>query len=174
MYSFGLVCLALCALAPMLAEGASYAETTGHLNLTAIAAHDGRSSLECWQLTDSLISAPGPGGIAKTLMTELGPAGNVSWTVAPARTDLGLHNAASVLCVLRLSFLTGSALPYLLLASQRRCRDSWTFLICQILRLHLWSCAHTYPKLNSRGLGFRRQERRDPCNGCGQRQQARS
>lgn len=62
------------------------------LNVTAIGAQDGHSTLECWQL-DSPFDVSDQPGTAGSAATSLGSAANISYSVLPASFDGGLHNA---------------------------------------------------------------------------------
>lgn len=65
--------------------------TTPSLNVTAIGAANGASTIECWQFGPfASSSVPGVGG-ALTLF--LGSTSNATFTVVPGRFDGGLHNA---------------------------------------------------------------------------------
>jgi len=65
--------------------------TTPSLNLTAIAASDGSSVLECWQFPGFAASAQA--GTSGALNLFLGDTANVSYTILPARFNGGLHTA---------------------------------------------------------------------------------
>ncbi|KAL8317561.1 hypothetical protein RB597_001111 [Gaeumannomyces tritici] len=65
--------------------------TTPSLNVTAIGAADGASTIECWQF-GPFVSSSVP-GVAGALGLFLGSASNATFTVIPARFDGGLHNA---------------------------------------------------------------------------------
>ena len=68
--------------------------TTPYLNLTAIAAANGESTLECWQLGPfASSSVPGTAG---ALNLFLGDMSNATYTVIPPRFDGGLHTAPAV------------------------------------------------------------------------------
>lgn len=62
------------------------------LRLTAIAAANGKSILQCWQLDTPLgiSSQPGTSGVA---VQQLGDISNASYTVIPPSYDGGLHTA---------------------------------------------------------------------------------
>ena len=75
-------------------SGAVAAGVPQRFNITAIAAADGKSTLECWQLTDPiLISATV--GTAGTATQRLGDVANASYTVLPPHFDGGKHTAPS-------------------------------------------------------------------------------
>ena len=66
-----------------------------YFNLTAIAAKDGASVLQCWQLANPFMVSSTP-GTAGTAIETLGNAANASYTILPARFDGGLHHAPAV------------------------------------------------------------------------------
>lgn len=78
--------LALCAF-----QGASAAEAP-KLNVTAIGASGGKSTLECWQLDAPFAVSDTPGTRGSAAAT-LGNVSNLGMTVLPAGFDGGLHNA---------------------------------------------------------------------------------
>ena len=65
--------------------------TTPSLNLTAIAARNGSSVLECWQLPEFVTSATA--GVAGALTLFLGDTANATYTVLPPRFNGGVHTA---------------------------------------------------------------------------------
>jgi hypothetical protein len=65
--------------------------TTPTLNLTAIAASQGASVLECWQLP-GFVASSGAGTVG-ALNLFLGDLSNATYTVIPPRFDGGLHHA---------------------------------------------------------------------------------
>lgn len=65
--------------------------TTPSLNITAVAATNGSSVLQCWQLPGFMSSAVA--GTAGALNLYLGDMANASYTVLPPRYDGGLHRA---------------------------------------------------------------------------------
>lgn len=73
---------------PMLVQEA----TLMRLNVTAISAHQGSSTLECWQLDQPFITSSGDGSLGRT-DTKLGGVSNVTYSVFPSKFDLGTHNA---------------------------------------------------------------------------------
>ena len=80
----------------LLASAAAQLAQNGktYLNLTAIAASNGESSLECWQVGPIVKSAvPGTSGASSLLFGETT---NASYTIIPARFDGGLHTAPAV------------------------------------------------------------------------------
>ncbi|CEJ86663.1 hypothetical protein VHEMI04169 [[Torrubiella] hemipterigena] len=62
------------------------------LNLTAIAAAHGESTLECWQLDSPFTSSSSPGTVG-ALSLFMGELANATYTVLPARFDGGFHRA---------------------------------------------------------------------------------
>ena len=69
--------------------------TPSRLNLTAISAKNGASTLECWQLTSPLTTST-QAGTSGAAFTQLGPTGNTSYAIIPAKFNGGLHNAPVV------------------------------------------------------------------------------
>ena len=69
--------------------------TPKFLNLTAISAANGESTLECWQLSAPITVSDTPGTIG-TAIQQLGSATNVSYTILPARFNGGTHRAPAV------------------------------------------------------------------------------
>ena len=68
--------------------------TTPYLNLTAIGAANGESTLECWRLGPfASSSVPGTTG---ALNLFFGNMSNATYTVLPPRFDGGLHNAPAI------------------------------------------------------------------------------
>ncbi|KAI2630909.1 hypothetical protein GGR54DRAFT_176218 [Hypoxylon sp. NC1633] len=61
------------------------------LNVTAIGARDGASTIECWQLEQpfDISTDPGTSGSAVAMLSS---AANMSYTVLPSNYDGGLHN----------------------------------------------------------------------------------
>ena len=72
-------------------EVASAAEAT-RLNVTAIGASGGKSTLECWQL-DAPFAVSDTPGTRGSAAAQLGNVSNLGIAVLPARFDGGLHNA---------------------------------------------------------------------------------
>ena len=68
-------------------------------NLTAISAVDGKSTLECWQLTTPIVvsTQPGTNGVA---IQQLGDVSNASYVSIPPKYDGGLHQAPTVQSVM--------------------------------------------------------------------------
>ncbi|KAL8420988.1 hypothetical protein RB596_001963 [Gaeumannomyces avenae] len=81
------------------------------LNITAISAASNASTLECWQFGPlAVVSAPGVSGAAPLLLLG-GAASSVSYTVFPANTTGGPHNAPRLQLVVFLSGLARITLP---------------------------------------------------------------
>ena len=66
-----------------------------YLNLTAITAANGESTLECWQLSDPFTVSNQAGTIG-TAVKPLGNVTNAIYTILPARFNGGLHQAPAV------------------------------------------------------------------------------
>ncbi|KAI1503942.1 hypothetical protein F5X99DRAFT_373939 [Biscogniauxia marginata] len=62
------------------------------LNVTAVGARDGSSTLECWQMDEPFNPSAGPGK-AGSPQVMLGDVTTLSYTIVPADFDGGLHNA---------------------------------------------------------------------------------
>ena len=79
--------------ATMAANGSR--EAPRNLNVTAISAANGVSTIECWKLTApfAVSSEPGTIGVATA---QLGKTGNLSYAIIPANYDGGMHNAPRV------------------------------------------------------------------------------
>ncbi|EFY84552.1 hypothetical protein J3459_013583 [Metarhizium acridum] len=78
--------------------------TTPNLNLTALSARDGESTLECWQLANPFQQTT-ESGITGSLQLSLGELANASYSVVPARFDGGFHHAPAFQYVLFISGL---------------------------------------------------------------------
>ncbi|KAL8786474.1 MAG: hypothetical protein Q9213_002790 [Squamulea squamosa] len=87
-----------------MANGHSQSEPA-YLNLTAIGAKNGSSTIECWQLAAPL-KVSNVAGVSGAAIAQLGQTGNTSYTLIPAKFDGGLHNAPTVQYV---AFLSGKA-----------------------------------------------------------------
>ena len=74
------------------------------LNLTAISASNGHSTLECWQLTDPFAVSNTP-GTTGTAIQQLGNASNASFTILPPKFDGGAHRAPAVQWVSKTTLL---------------------------------------------------------------------
>ncbi|KAI0426735.1 hypothetical protein F5Y09DRAFT_345382 [Xylaria sp. FL1042] len=79
--------------------------TSLNLNVTAIGAKDGSSTLECWQI-DNPFDNPTQPGLLGTAQLLLGATSSLSYSIAPPNFDRGLHNAPQKQWVV---FLTGVA-----------------------------------------------------------------
>ncbi|KAF5122512.1 hypothetical protein E5D57_012993 [Metarhizium anisopliae] len=78
--------------------------TTPYLNLTALTAADGESTLECWQLANPFRQST-ESGITGSLQLSLGELANATYSVIPARFDGGFHHAPAFQYVLFMSGL---------------------------------------------------------------------
>lgn len=65
-----------------------------YLNVTAIAAANNESTLECWQMDAPFWSPTNPSATGLA-MTFIGEADSIMFGVAPPGLDSGLENAAS-------------------------------------------------------------------------------
>lgn len=63
--------------------------------LTVIAAANGESILECWQLSDPFILSS-QAGTTGAAVKKLGNVANATYTVLPAKFDGGIHRAPAV------------------------------------------------------------------------------
>ena len=68
--------------------------TPPHLNLTAISAKNGASTLECWQLSAPFAAVQE--GKSTGLVTDLGETGDTSYLFLEAGFTNGFHNAPAV------------------------------------------------------------------------------
>ncbi len=66
-----------------------------NLQLTAISAKDGASTIECWELAAPFIVSSQT-GVTGAAFAQLGKAGNVSYAIIPAKYNGGLHNAPQI------------------------------------------------------------------------------
>jgi len=80
---------------PFLLAPIAASQVVQALNITTLAAVDGSSTLECWQLNAPTIASTEPGTVG-LMATALGTAGDVTYKVIPAGYDGGLHNAPAV------------------------------------------------------------------------------
>jgi hypothetical protein len=62
------------------------------LNVTAIGAQDGSSTLECWQLDHPFVTSNEP-GTSGSAQAQLGGVANISYSIIPSNFDGGIHNA---------------------------------------------------------------------------------
>lgn len=65
------------------------------LNLTAISAHNGESTLACWQLDNPFTQSNVPGTVGSKSLS-LGDIGNSTLSVLPPHFDGGFHNAPTL------------------------------------------------------------------------------
>ena len=68
--------------------------SASRLNVTAIGAQHGTSTLECWEV-DSPLYESGDPTTAGTSVFHLGNVSTLSWSVAPPGEYVGPHNAPS-------------------------------------------------------------------------------
>ncbi|KAI2632618.1 hypothetical protein GGS26DRAFT_591058 [Hypomontagnella submonticulosa] len=80
------------------------------LNVTAIGARDGLSTLECWQ-TDKPFNTSSQPGTAGTAIATLSNVSNLSYTIIPSDFDGGVHNAPYAQWVVFTSGLAYITLP---------------------------------------------------------------
>ncbi|KAI1135185.1 hypothetical protein F5Y05DRAFT_395871 [Hypoxylon sp. FL0543] len=80
------------------------------LNTTAISAHDGRSTFECWQL-DEPFSYPAASQGSPEATVGLGDVSNITYTVFPPNLDIGFHNAPAKQWVVWIKGLARFTLP---------------------------------------------------------------
>lgn len=66
-----------------------------YLNVTAISAKNGASTIECWRLA-APFRASSEAGVSGASLAQLGKAGNTSYTLIPPKFDGGLHNAPTI------------------------------------------------------------------------------
>lgn len=69
--------------------------TPTFLNLTAISAANGESTLECWQLS-SPFTVSNQAGTTGSAVQQLGNAANASFAIIPAQFNGGAHRAPAV------------------------------------------------------------------------------
>ncbi|KAI0097212.1 hypothetical protein GGR51DRAFT_566758 [Nemania sp. FL0031] len=79
--------ISLFALPMLLPEAASL-----KLNVTAIGARDGSSTLECWQMDQPFNTSTQP-GTSGSAMASLGNVSTISYSILPSQFDGGIHNA---------------------------------------------------------------------------------
>lgn len=77
----------LSALLPLLQPSAAL-----QLNITALAAANNASTLECWQM-DTPFTISTQQGTAGSAQLQLGNTSTMSYSVLPAQFDAGIHNA---------------------------------------------------------------------------------
>ncbi|KAI4270963.1 MAG: hypothetical protein L6R38_006966 [Xanthoria sp. 2 TBL-2021] len=76
-----------------------------YLNVTAISAKNGASTIECWRLA-APFKASSEAGVSGASFAQLGKAGSASYALIPAKFGGGLYNAPTVQYV---AFLSGTA-----------------------------------------------------------------
>ncbi|KJZ75180.1 hypothetical protein HIM_05374 [Hirsutella minnesotensis 3608] len=81
------------------------AASQGNFTITAIAASNGHSIIQCWQLY-APVQLSNVSGTAGASNTQLGSVESCAYTIIPPNFDGGLHNAPAAQYV---SFLSGSA-----------------------------------------------------------------
>jgi hypothetical protein len=62
------------------------------LNVTAIGARAGSSTLECWQVDQAFNTSNQP-GTSGSAQAALGSVASISYTIIPSNFDGGIHNA---------------------------------------------------------------------------------
>ncbi|KAI3335449.1 hypothetical protein F4824DRAFT_501077 [Ustulina deusta] len=88
-----------------------FQETTSlNLNVTAISARDGSSTLECWQMDQPFDTSTEP-GISGTTQVSLGTASSLAYSIIPPDFDGGVHNAPENQWVAFISGLAYITLP---------------------------------------------------------------
>ncbi|KAI3322019.1 hypothetical protein HD806DRAFT_536491 [Xylariaceae sp. AK1471] len=80
------------------------------LNVTAIGARGGSSTLECWQMDQPFNTSTQP-GISGSADTTLGSVSSLSYTIIPSQFDGGLHNAPQNQWIVLTSGLAYITLP---------------------------------------------------------------
>ncbi|KAI1767828.1 hypothetical protein GGR53DRAFT_480841 [Hypoxylon sp. FL1150] len=80
------------------------------LNVTAIGARDGSSTLECWQMNTpfDISTQPGTSGSAVATLSSVS---NLSYTIIPSNFDGGIHNAPHAQWVVYTSGMAYVTLP---------------------------------------------------------------
>lgn len=86
----------------LLLQAAIALAAPSYLNLTAISAANGESTLECWQLSTPF-TVSNQAGTSGTAIDHLGDVANATFTILPARFNGGAHNAPSVQYVVTVS-----------------------------------------------------------------------
>ncbi|GAW19600.1 hypothetical protein ANO14919_090880 [Xylariales sp. No.14919] len=86
------------------------AATSLNLNVTAISARDGSSTLECWQMNEPFDTSTQP-GISGTAQVSLGAASSLTYSIIPPNFDGGIHNAPENQWVIFTSGLAYITLP---------------------------------------------------------------
>ncbi|KAI8948667.1 hypothetical protein F4801DRAFT_441893 [Xylaria longipes] len=80
------------------------------LNVTAIGARDGLSTLECWQMDQPFDTSTQP-GTSGSAQAQLGNVSTLSYSILPSNFDGGLHNAPQNQWVVFLSGLAYITVP---------------------------------------------------------------
>ncbi|KAI0398740.1 hypothetical protein F4802DRAFT_592232 [Xylaria palmicola] len=80
------------------------------LNVTAIGAHHGSSTLECWE-TDQPFDVSSEPGTSGSAQAQLGGVSTLSYSVLPSNFDGGIHNAPRNQWVVFMSGLAYITLP---------------------------------------------------------------
>ena len=65
------------------------------LNITAIGAQDGASTIECWQMDSPFTTSSTP-GTSGSAVAALSSVSSLSYTLLPPAYDGGLHNAPAM------------------------------------------------------------------------------
>ncbi|KAI2639245.1 hypothetical protein GGS21DRAFT_506685 [Xylaria nigripes] len=81
------------------------------LNVTAVSARYGASTLECWQMDSPFVVSDQPGTVGSA-QVQLGNLANMSYSVLPGSFDGGIHNAPHNQWVLFTSGLAFITLPH--------------------------------------------------------------
>ncbi|KUI63630.1 hypothetical protein VM1G_10202 [Cytospora mali] len=81
------------------------------LNITAVSAQKGLSTLECWEVDSPLYTSYGPDSNG-AIVSNLGNVSALSWAAAQPGLDFGLHNAPSKQWVVVLSGVIHITLPH--------------------------------------------------------------
>ncbi|KAM5439821.1 hypothetical protein MferCBS31731_004231 [Microsporum ferrugineum] len=81
------------------------------LNITALTAEKGQSTLECWSLERTFDVSDEPGTKGAAILPLDGLMGDAKYSVLPPKFDGGLHNAPTVQWVVFVSGLAHITLP---------------------------------------------------------------
>ncbi|KAJ2998465.1 hypothetical protein NUW58_g300 [Xylaria curta] len=84
--------------------------TSLKLNVTAISARAGSSTLECWQMDQPFNTSSQP-GTAGTAQAPLGSVSSLAYSILPSNFDGGIHNAPQNQWVVFLAGLAYITLP---------------------------------------------------------------
>lgn len=71
------------------------ADAPKNLDITAISARNGASTIECWRMVTPFV-VTSQAGVSGVAFTQLGKTGNLSYAIIPAKYDGGLHNGPQV------------------------------------------------------------------------------